>query len=94
MMNLKSSLVNRIVVTLITLIVVDLVFQQQVILKSEVFEIVYCESFSSSKAPHQQLVNDLKIGKRHQQKLSLSLSRTAPAPSTKGQIRIGLRMTN
>ena len=48
------------------------------------------ESFSSSKAPHQQLVNDLKSDKRHQQKLSLSLSRTAPAPSTKGQIRIGL----
>ena len=76
------------------MIVVDLVFQQQMILKSEVLKSFIGESFSSSKAPHQQLVNDLKIGKRHQQKLSLSLSRTAPAPSTKGQIRIGLRMTN
>ena len=38
------------------------------------------ESFLSSKAPHQLLVNnDWKIGKRHQQKLSLSLSRTPPS---------------
>ena len=64
-------------------IMVDLVLQQQVILKSEVY-LLYrlLESFSSSKAPHQQLVNDLKFGKIHQQKLSLSLSRTAPSPST------------
>ena len=63
-------------------IVVDLVLQQQVILKSEVY-LLYrlLESFSSSKAPHQQLVNDLKFGKIHQQKLSLSLSRTTPSPS-------------
>ena len=64
-------------------IMVDLVLQQQVILKSEVY-LVYrlLESFSSSKAPHQHLVNDLKFGKIHQQKLSLSLSRTALSPST------------
>ena len=61
----------------------SVVLQQQVILKSEVY-LLYrlLESFSSSKAPHQQLVNDLKFGKIHLQKLSLSLSRTAPSPST------------
>ena len=74
-MQIEIRILNR--------IVVDLVLQQQVILKSEVY-LLYrlLESFSSSKAPHQQLVNDLKFGKRHQQKLSLSLSRTAPSPST------------
>ena len=74
-MQIEIRILNR--------IVVDLVLQQQVILKSEVY-LLYrlLESFSSSKAPHQQLVNDLKFGKIHQQKLSLSLSRTAPSPST------------
>ena len=38
------------------MIVVDLVFQQQVILKSEVLKSFIGESFSSSKAPHQQLL--------------------------------------
>ena len=73
----------QIEITRLNRIVVDLVLQQQVILKSEVY-LLYrlLESFSSSKAPHQQLVNDLKFGKIHQQKLSLSLSRTAPSPST------------
>ena len=47
------------------------------------------------KAFHQYPVNDCEINKKKRiewQKLSLSLSRTAPSPSTKGRIRIGLRI--